>query len=232
MKKVVLVISVIAVYLAAHAGEVLNFVGSAFSAPTISGSGNVNSPSKGDIILDTSAGMFKGYDGTSWVNFNETASGGSQEVDSATSTSDITHSGPSSGDWYCPSNTFKVTVPSNGYYQVNLKAFQELLVSSSGAQGNQMTLEVDFGTGCTTNGTRFGRPLVVHREATTANSGYYSSFDYTSNEFYATTGTDIFVYISYRTFSGNPLMSSLKLRAESGTGNAMDPHLTLIKLRN
>lgn len=50
-----------------------------FSAPTVNGSGSVNNPQQGNIIFDVlsgTAGLFKGYDGSSWITLGGSGGGG------------------------------------------------------------------------------------------------------------------------------------------------------------
>ena len=50
-----------------------------FSAPTVSGTGNVANPEQGNIIFDwisSTSGVFKGFDGASWVTLGGGSGGG------------------------------------------------------------------------------------------------------------------------------------------------------------
>jgi microcystin-dependent protein len=44
-----------------------------FDAPTVNGTANVTSPALGEIVYDTLAGVFSGYNGTTWVTLSSPA---------------------------------------------------------------------------------------------------------------------------------------------------------------
>lgn len=207
------------------------FDGTGFQAPQVSDETYISNPQQGEIVFNTTGNALKVYNGTSWDDIGASTGGGIEEVDSMIYTSDYTASSPTIGNWYIPSSTFKVTVPSNGDYRVNLKAMMEAITSSA-TPGNQVLLEFAFSKSSTAGNSIIGQIFRTHAYHHNSSQYLYSTINWTSNTFAGVAGEEIFVHLRISAFSGSPSYSALKLRSESGTGAAIDPILTLTRVGN